>query len=76
MGTIHVATDSAGSLTHARTVAHAHGGWMLREAGGEPDDDGYGCPLPNAALMQRVKDAFDPEGKLNRTRLPFGAVPA
>ena len=31
---------------HARAVAHAHGGWMLREAGGAPDDDGYGRPLP------------------------------
>ena len=31
-----------------RSVAHAHGGWMLREAGGAPDDDGFGRPLPNA----------------------------
>jgi FAD/FMN-containing dehydrogenase len=76
VGTIHVAADDMGTLARARATAHAHDGWMLREAGGDPDDDGYGCALPNAALMQRIKDAFDPEGRLNRTRLPFGAVAA
>ncbi|MCU1466525.1 MAG: FAD-binding protein [Actinomycetia bacterium] len=76
VGTIHVAADDAAALARARSVAHAHGGWMLREAGGSAADDGYGCALPNAALMRRVKDAFDPAGKLNRGRLPLGAVHA
>jgi len=72
VGTVHVAADEAGALAHARSVAHAHGGWMLREAGGAPDDDGFGCPLPNVAVMRRVKDAFDPDGRLNPGRLPLG----
>jgi glycolate oxidase FAD binding subunit len=72
VGTVHVATDDPSALLRARAVAHGHGGWMLREAGGPPDDDGYGCALPNAALMQRVKDAFDPDGLLNPGRLPLG----
>jgi glycolate oxidase FAD binding subunit len=77
VGTIHVAVDAVEGFVHARTVAHAHGGWMLREAGGPVDDDGYGCALPNADLMQRLKDAFDPGGRLNPGRLPLGAaVPA
>jgi len=56
----------------ARATAQAHGGWMLREAGGPTDDDGYGIPLPNAAVMRRIKDAFDPEGNLNPGRTPLG----
>ena len=77
VGTIHVATDDVEAFVHARMVAHAHGGWMLREAGGPAADDGYGCALPNADVMRRVKDAFDPGGRLNPGRLPLGAaVPA
>lgn len=72
VGTIHVATDSPEALTRARKVAHAHDGWMLREAGGAPDDDGFGCPLPNGAVMLRIKDAFDPAGRLNPGRMPLG----
>ncbi len=72
VGTVHVAADSAGALAGARTIAHAHNGWMLREAGGAPDDDGYGRPLPNLALMRRIKHAFDPDGRCNPGRLPFG----
>ena len=72
VGTVHVAADEASGLAHARSVAHAHGGWMLREAGGAPDDDGFGRPLPNLPLMRRVKDAFDPAGLLNPGRLPLG----
>ena len=57
-------------LTAARAAAHDHGGWMLREAGGD-GIDGFGRPLPNAELMRRVKDAFDPTGKLSPGRLPL-----
>ena len=73
VGTVHVAADEAGALVYARSVAHAHGGWMLREAGGPDDDDGFGCPLPNAPVMRRVKEAFDPEWRLNPRRLPLRA---
>jgi FAD/FMN-containing dehydrogenase len=76
VGTVHVAADDASAFGHARSIAHTHGGWMLREAGGAPDDDGYGCELPNASLMRRVKDAFDPQWKLNPGRLPLGAPEA
>jgi FAD/FMN-containing dehydrogenase len=73
VGTVHVAADSAGALAGARTVAHAHNGWMLREAGGAPDDDGFGRALPNLVLMRRIKDAFDPDGRCNPGRLPLGS---
>ena len=72
VGTVHVAADSAAALAAARDVAHAHDGWMLREAGGAPDDDGYGRPFPNLALMRRIKNAFDPDGRCNPGRLPLG----
>jgi FAD/FMN-containing dehydrogenase len=71
VGTIHVATDDAGALVGARSVAHAHGGWMLREAGGPADDDGFGVALPNAPLLQRIKEAFDPDWLLNPDRMPL-----
>jgi glycolate oxidase FAD binding subunit len=70
VGTVHVAGDETAVLTSARAAAHAHDGWMLREAGGA-GMDGFGCELPNAELMRRVKDAFDPEGKLAPGRLPL-----
>ena len=43
---------------------------MLREAGGAGLDP-FGCPLPNLAVMRRIKYALDPHGKLNPGRLPF-----
>jgi glycolate oxidase FAD binding subunit len=70
VGTVHVAGDDASVLVAARAVAHDHNGWMLREAGGD-DLDGFGRALPNATLMRRVKDAFDPTGKLAPGRLPL-----
>ncbi len=72
VGTVHIAADESDALTHARSVARAHGGWMLREAGGPSGDDGYGCALPNASLMRRVKEAFDPGWRLNPGRMPLG----
>jgi glycolate oxidase FAD binding subunit len=70
VGTVHVAGDDVSVLTAARATAHDHGGWMLREWGGD-GIDGFGRPLPNAELMRRVKDAFDPTGKLSPGRLPL-----
>jgi glycolate oxidase FAD binding subunit len=70
VGTVHVAGDDASILAGGRAVAHDHDGWLLREAGGD-GIDGFGRPLPNAELMRRVKDAFDPTGKLAPGRLPL-----
>jgi FAD/FMN-containing dehydrogenase len=70
VGTVHVAGDDAAVISGARTIAHAHGGWLLREAGAA-GTDGFGCELPNLAVMRRVKDAFDPTGKLAPGRLPL-----
>jgi glycolate oxidase FAD binding subunit len=71
VGTVHVAGDEPAALTRARAVAHAHGGWMLREAGGGPEEDGFGRPVPNLALMRRIKEAFDPARRCNPGRLPL-----
>jgi glycolate oxidase FAD binding subunit len=70
VGTVHVAGDDASVLEGARTAAHAHGGWLLREAGGDRLD-GFGRALPNRELMRRVKDAFDPTGKFSAGRIPL-----
>jgi glycolate oxidase FAD binding subunit len=70
VGTVHVAAATEAALAAARAVATRLGGWLLREAGAE-GLDGFGTVLPNAALMSRVKDAFDPQGKLAPGRLPF-----
>jgi FAD/FMN-containing dehydrogenase len=70
VGTIHLATDTAAALQRARDTAHGHGGWLLREAGGD-GMDAFGRELPNRALMARIKAAFDPTGKLAPGRLPL-----
>jgi len=70
VGTVHVAGDDVSVLTAARAIAHDHGGWMLREAGGD-GIDGFGRSLPNGELMRRVKEAFDPTVKLAPRRLPL-----
>jgi glycolate oxidase FAD binding subunit len=71
VGTVHVAAESGHRLREARAAAHDHDGWMLREAGGDADDDGFGRPLPNLDVMRRIKRAFDPDGKLSPGRLPL-----
>jgi glycolate oxidase FAD binding subunit len=71
VGTVHVAADDVAAFAHARAAAQEHGGWMLRERGGAPSDDGFGLPLPNLGVMRRVKAAFDPTGKLAPGRLPL-----
>ena len=70
IGTVHVAGDDAAVLVGARAAAHDLDGWLLREHGGD-GIDGFGGPLPNAELMRRLKDAFDPTGKLAPGRLPL-----
>ncbi|HEX5613716.1 MAG TPA: FAD-binding protein [Acidimicrobiia bacterium] len=71
VGTVHVAGDSADVLRDTRAAAHARGGWMLREAGGAPDDDGFGVPVPNPQLHARLRDAFDPDRRCNPGRVPW-----
>ena len=71
VGTVHVAADNEAALAAARAAAARHGGWLLREAGA-PGLDGFGVPLPNFGIMQRIRAAFDPEGKLNAGRFAFG----
>jgi len=69
LGTVHVAAGEQAALQECRDAAHAAGGWLLREAGA-PDLDGFGRPLPAAELAERVRLAFDPEGRLAPGRLP------
>ena len=75
VGTVHVATVDPARLIAARDVAAAHGGWLLRETGA-PGIDGYGAPLPNLAIVKRIRAAFDPTGKLSPGRLPGAPAPA
>jgi len=76
VGTVHVAADTEAGLAEARAIAHDADGWLLREAGA-PQLDGFGIPLPNVEVMARVKDALDPEGRMNPGRVPIArAVPA
>jgi len=69
IGTAHVAADDPAGLVAARAAAVEHEGWLLREAGA-PGVDGYGDPLPNTAILERIRVAFDPTGKLSPGRLP------
>lgn len=71
VGTVHVSTDTGVALAAARAAAHAWGGWLLREAGGGDEFDGFGRPLPDLDIARRLKHAFDPTGKLSPGRLPL-----
>lgn len=73
VGTMHVACDSVDSMRTAREVAHAHGGWLLIEAGADGLDP-FGVERPNLALQQRIKDALDPDRKLAPWRYGAGAA--
>ena len=70
VGTVHVACDTEAALAATRAAAHAGGGWMLRERGA-PGLSGFGRELPGAAVMRRIKRAFDPAGVLSPGRLPL-----
>ena len=65
VGTVHVAADSEAAL-----AAAAHRG-RERTADGSsarpvpPASTASGAALPNLAVMQRIRAAFDPSGKLN-----------
>jgi len=74
VGTVHVAADDPADLVAARAVATEHGGWLLREAGA-PGIDGFGGPLPNLAIVERIRAALDPTGKLSPGRLPGAPAP-
>jgi len=75
VGTVHVAADDPADLVAARAVATEHGGWLLREAGAS-GVDGFGGPLPNLAIVERIRAALDPTGKLSPGRLPGAPAPA
>ncbi len=70
VGTVHVAATTQDALQAARRTAAEADGWLLREQGAA-GLDGFGVELPNAALMARIKAAFDPRGKLAPGRLPI-----
>ncbi len=70
VGTVHVAASAEAGLAAARRAAEAESGWLLREAGA-PGLDPFGRPPPNLLLPARIKEAFDPTGKLNPGRLPY-----
>jgi FAD/FMN-containing dehydrogenase len=74
VGSVHVAAAEPEGLVAARAVATAYEGWLLREAGA-PGVTGYGRELPNFAILQRIRAAFDPAGKLSPGRLPGAAAP-
>jgi hypothetical protein len=70
VGTVHVAAESEAVLAAARAVAEDAGGWLLRE-GGAPGLDPFGRVPANVPLLARIREAFDPAGKLNPGRLPY-----
>ena len=69
IGTIHVAAAREDDLAAARAIAHAADGWLLREAGAS-GLEGFGVEMPNAEVMARIKDALDPEHRMNPGRVP------
>lgn len=75
VGTVHVASDDPEALAVARAAAHAHGGWLLREAGA-PDLDPFGIPFPATRVQTRLREALDPTGKFSPGRVPATAPAA
>lgn len=75
VGTVHVAADATDALIAARQVSVSHDGWLLRESGAA-GVDGYGAPPPNRAILERIRGAFDPTGKLAPGRLPIAPAPS
>jgi glycolate oxidase FAD binding subunit len=73
VGTVHVAADTLEAFVAARGIAERAGGWLLRESGA-PGVDGFGVALPNSGILRRVREAFDPSGKLSPGRLPLAAA--
>lgn len=69
VGVCRVAIDTAADLAAVRTLAVAHGGHAVVVDG--PDElrsDPWGTSPPGLAIMQRIKQAFDPAGILNPGR--------
>jgi glycolate oxidase FAD binding subunit len=75
VGTVHVAADAPEGLVAARRAAVAHDGWLLRESGAA-GVDGFGDPPPNVAILERIRGAFDPTGKLSPGRIPISPAPS
>jgi hypothetical protein len=69
VGTVHVAAADPALLATARELAHAHDGWLLREAGA-PELDPFGTDPPGLALQRRIRAALDPTAKLAPGRVP------
>jgi glycolate oxidase FAD binding subunit len=70
VGTVHIGAPTEAALAEARIAVEAESGWMLREAGA-PGLDPFGRPPANLDVMSRIKDAFDPTGKLSPGRFPY-----
>jgi glycolate oxidase FAD binding subunit len=70
VGTVHVAATSEAGVASARAAAVAEGGWLLRESGA-PGLSGFGVALPTPDVQARLKDAFDPDRRLNPGRIPY-----
>ena len=58
VGTVLVAADAPDDWLASRAVAHEFGGWMLREAGGPPGDDGFGLPVTAPVVSAAGKVLF------------------
>jgi glycolate oxidase FAD binding subunit len=69
------ATAFAAAVTRARACAtSAKGSLVVQELPGEAREhvDVWGPPPPSFALMKRIKERFDPEGRMNAGRFVGG----